>query len=131
MECTRKIFLDYRTHFDAAHFLRGYKGKCANLHGHRWEVVVTISGTLFAADGILMDFSDLKRIMNDIVPDHQCINTDVPEFEFKNPTAENLSIYIYNQISMALDVPDNPNQLSLEKVTVYESPNASATYKGE
>ena len=46
MEATKKVYLVYHTHFDAAHYLRNYKGKCANTHGHRWEVLVKISGRL-------------------------------------------------------------------------------------
>jgi len=50
------------THFSAAHFLRNYKGKCETLHGHNWKVEVVVSGNELDSLGMVMDFSDLKRI---------------------------------------------------------------------
>ena len=51
--------------FDSAHFLSGYNGKCANIHGHRWTVEVKINGEELQNDGekrgMLIDFSDLKK----------------------------------------------------------------------
>ena len=50
--------------FDAAHFLTNYEGKCKNIHGHRWRVVVTIKGEL--TNGMLVDFGDFKKDIKDL-----------------------------------------------------------------
>lgn len=116
----KKIFLEYRDHFDAAHYLRGYEGDCANLHGHRWQVDICISGEVLNEVGILFDFKDLKRVMKIVLPDHRCLN-DLEWFAQRNPTAENLACYLFDKISSHL-----PFHLQLEWVKVWESPGACA-----
>lgn len=84
--------------FSAAHYLVGYHGMCQNLHGHNWRVTVKISGAYLDPLGILMDFKDLKRIMEERVGnrfDHKYLNQCV---DF-NPTAENIAEWIFGQIS--------------------------------
>ena len=57
-------YLQGEASFDAAHFLKGYQGKCKNLHGHRWRVIATVRGKALQAEGpqqgMLTDFGDLK-----------------------------------------------------------------------
>ena len=54
--------------FDAAHFLKGYKGKCSNLHGHRWRVVIEVRGDHLICDGQLRDMIvDFKTLKKDVV----------------------------------------------------------------
>lgn len=123
-----RFYLEYQTHFDAAHFLRGYDGPCCNLHGHRWEVQLCVSGIKLNKDGILVDFKDLKKMLGHILPDHRCLN-DLAEFKEKNPTAENLARFFFNRIEYHLDCKPLPSAecpLRLERVRVYESPGACA-----
>ena len=93
--------------FDAAHFLTNYEGKCKNIHGHRWRVVVTIKGEL--TNGMLVDFGDFKKDIKDLCDyfDHSFIvekgSLDKKLFDLLNKqfvlrvvefrtTAENLSL---------------------------------------
>jgi len=115
-----------RKHFDAAHYLRGYKGRCEALHGHRWEVVVAVeTGQLDEID-LGYDFTELKRALKERVLDrldHRCLN-DVPPFDEINASTENLSRVIYGWMEEALR--DAPVQLVY--VEVYESPDSWVRY---
>ena len=66
-------YLKTESNFDSAHFLKGYDGKCRNLHGHRWRVVVEIAAEQLKDEGqtrgMLVDFSDLKNALEDICDD--------------------------------------------------------------
>lgn len=96
--------------FDSAHYLNNYEGKCAHLHGHTWKVCVWVKGSeeQKKADGILWDFNNLKKITQ--VFDHACLNEVMTE----NPTAENISLFIYRALKK-----DDPG---LEfKVRLYEN----------
>lgn len=117
-----------RSHFDAAHYLRNYQGKCARLHGHRWDVEICVEGERLDRSGMLVDFGEMKRAVSLVLDqlDHQLLN-DVPEFqEEKNPTAENIAGYLYWEIRQTLVLPSLPR---LAWVKVYESPDAWALYK--
>jgi len=114
------------SHFDAAHYLRDYPGKCYNLHGHRWTVEVAVEGEELNDLGILVDFKDVKRVLKDEVEDyfdHYCLN-DLEPFDKVNPTAENLARYIYQSIAVDIDRLG----VQLDSVTIWESPECSATY---
>jgi len=100
--------------FDAAHKLVGYKGKCARLHGHTWKVEVFVVGEKLNDIGILADFKILKDRLKEIIEkfDHSLLN----DFkEIGNPTVENLSRYIFQNLR------DLPKNVKLEKVRVWES----------
>ena len=90
-----RLRLTSKVEIDSSHYLRNYDGKCADLHGHRWVVEVTVeSVTDDAIDsldntGMLLDFGVIKSLINEY--DHKNLN-DMPEFEDINPTAENLAI---------------------------------------
>lgn len=110
-------------HFDAAHHLRDYVGKCSQPHGHRWVVQVTVSGRNLGDTGMLIDFGKIKTRLNDILYDydHHDLN-EVEPFDAKlNPTAENLAKVIYDLFSA-------PVLYRVEKVRVYESPDCWAEY---
>ncbi|MFC1903493.1 6-carboxytetrahydropterin synthase QueD [Chloroflexota bacterium] len=113
-------------HFDAAHFLRGYRGKCEALHGHRFKVVARISASRLDDTGMAYDFTDLKRHLNDILAkfDHTCLN-DVPPFDKINPSSENIAHTIYNELKPKL----TKTTVSLSAVEVWESPQTWVTYK--
>ena len=115
-------------HFDAAHFLRGYPGKCANIHGHRWKVEITLQGEKLDELGILIDFMDVKSMLKEVLElfDHKMIN-EVPPFDSLNPTAENIARFIYERMADKLRDQTGSN-VWITKVKVWESDAASATY---
>ena len=112
-------------HFDAAHFLRGYQGKCEALHGHRFRVVVRIKSAKLDDIGIAYDFVELKRQLGDILAkfDHTCLN-DVPPFDKINPSSENIASTIYNDLKLKLA----GEPVSLSGVEVWESPQTGVAY---
>ena len=112
-------------HFDSAHFLRGYLGKCESLHGHRYQVKVTIEAAALNDIGLAFDFTTLKKELGDIILryDHHCLN-DVPPFDNVNPSAENIAETIYRELRLKLE----KERLDISQVEVWESPDSSATY---
>ena len=112
-------------HFDAAHFLRGYQGKCEALHGHRFRVVVKIKASGVDDIGIAYDFTVLKQHLEDILSrlDHTCLN-DVPPFDKINPSSENIAATIYDELQRKLAAAP----LSISCVEVWESPQTGVTY---
>ena len=129
--------------FVSAHFLSGYNGKCANIHGHRWTVEVKINGEELQNDGekrgMLIDFSDLKKAVKKLADDfdHALIyesgslkektiaalneeNFRLIEVPFR-PTAENFAKHFYDLLS--------GKGLAVCSVTVYETPNNCAVYE--
>ena len=86
--------------FAAGHYLRNYKGKCENPHGHNYKVRVTLQGQELDKAGLLLDFRDLKQVMEHVIErlDHRMIN-DLEPFTVLNPSAENLARYFYEQTS--------------------------------
>ena len=104
-----------RTHFDAAHFLSSHKGKCKNLHGHRWGVYVLIQ-TKEKINGMIVDFGDVKEIINEF--DHQCLNDLIPKG--MEPTCENIAEILHTKISAIIK-----QEAFKLKVRVYESLSCS------
>ena len=117
-----------QAHFDAAHYIKNYDGKCANLHGHRWNVVVCIEGSQLDSLGMLIDFSAVKQVVRKSLDmmDHNLLN-DLPFFrsENVNPTAENLAQFLFVKLKKELNLEDK----HLAWVKIYESPDAWAIYK--
>jgi len=113
-------------HFDAAHFLRGYKGKCEALHGHRYRVVVRVGAARLDATGLAYDFTELKQHLNDILSrfDHTCLN-EVPPFAKINPSSENMATTVYNELKPKLAGAP----VSLSAIEVWESPHSRVTYR--
>jgi 6-pyruvoyltetrahydropterin/6-carboxytetrahydropterin synthase len=109
------------SYFSAAHYLRGYRGKCEDLHGHNWKVEVVVEARKLDKTGMVMDFKDLKMELNRILEklDHKCLN-EVAYFKKFNPTSENIAQYIYKNLKLA--VPH------LKSITVWESHNSCASY---
>ncbi|MFH0846531.1 MAG: 6-carboxytetrahydropterin synthase QueD [Chloroflexota bacterium] len=112
-------------HFDAAHYLRGYQGKCEALHGHRYRVMVKLAVVSLNEIGLAYDFTRLKAELGDILKqfDHVLLN-DVPPFDRLNPSAENIAVAIYQELKPVLGTAS----VSLKKVEVWESPDSSASY---
>jgi len=115
-----------REHFDAAHYLRGYRGKCENLHGHRFQVMVTVRTADVDEIGLAFDFVELKRHLREILErlDHTCLN-EVPPFDSINPSSENIAATICNELEKRL------TGISISSVQVCESPEACVTYLPE
>ena len=107
--------LELEHHFDSAHYLPGHPGKCAWMHGHRWEVKVVIQTTKLDDAGMVVDFGDIKNVINEL--DHKELN-DVMD----NPTAENIAEGLWQQV---VERVTDMNAVVL--VTVQESPGCSIT----
>ncbi|HWR90514.1 MAG TPA: 6-carboxytetrahydropterin synthase QueD [Dissulfurispiraceae bacterium] len=113
------------TGFSSAHQLRGYQGKCENIHGHNWRVQVYVTAETLNDIDIAIDFHELKKITNDLLSqiDHTCLNNVFPFTEI-NPSSENIARWISESLRKKL--ADHP--VSVSAVTVWESETASATY---
>jgi 6-pyruvoyltetrahydropterin/6-carboxytetrahydropterin synthase len=111
-------------HFDAAHYLRDYGGKCEKVHGHRFKVVVSLKTNKLNEIGLAYDFVELKRHLNEVITkfDHTSLN-DVPPFDKINPSSENIAVTIYEQLKGCFS-----GGVSLSSVEVCESPQSCATY---
>jgi len=114
--------------FAAGHYLRNYKGKCENPHGHNYKLRVTLAGNELDKAGLLLDFKDLREVMRDVTDrlDHQMIN-DIEPFTMLNPSAENLSKYFFDQTNAKLKVVTG-GRVWVKNVTVYETDTTTATY---
>lgn len=115
-----------RSHFDSAHYLRGYGGRCENLHGHRWQVEVGLRAAELNDIGLAFDFTELKRLVNELMKrfDHVCLN-DVEPFTQINPSTENIARTICEYVEGAID----DERVAVDRVTVWESPDSWATYR--
>jgi 6-pyruvoyltetrahydropterin/6-carboxytetrahydropterin synthase len=112
--------------FDAAHFLRGYQGKCESLHGHRFKVVVTVSTDKTNDIGLAYDFTELKRNMGEVLSgyDHVCLNEIAP-FKKINPSSENIATAIYTALKKQMkNAP-----VKITAVEVRESPQSHVVYR--
>src|ERR1700755_2201027 len=87
--------------FSSAHQLRGYKGKCENLHGHNYKIEIYARGRELDNIGLLVDFGELKEAADEVVAylDHRNINELPPFDEELNPSAENLARYILERVA--------------------------------
>jgi 6-pyruvoyltetrahydropterin/6-carboxytetrahydropterin synthase len=131
--------------FDSAHFLAGYNGKCANIHGHRWKIEVVAESDELISDGekcgMVIDFGDFKREVRALAErfDHSLIyeigslreitrnalreeNFRLIEVDFR-PTAENFARHFYGLLSAS--------RIPVKSVTVYETPENCAVYEEE
>jgi 6-pyruvoyltetrahydropterin/6-carboxytetrahydropterin synthase len=110
---------------DAAHYLRGYKGKCEEMHGHRYRIVVKVKADKLDDIGLAYDFSDVKRHLSEILSrfDHVCLN-DVPPFDKINPSSENIAATIYRELKDRLAA----DPVTLVGVEVWETPHQGVIY---
>jgi len=117
--------LTIETGFASAHQLRGYKGKCENLHGHNWKVQISVAAERLNDIDIAIDFHDLKKIANEVISplDHAYLN-DIFPFTEKNPSSENIAKWIYDSMKKKI----NDDNIHVSAVTVWESDTASASY---
>lgn len=120
--------LTVRRQFSAAHHLRQYEGKCAQLHGHNYKVEITVAGERLDESGMLIDFGRLKHICDQVLEqyDHAYLN-DLPQFTDVNVTSENLAATIFRQISELLD----DQNVCLDEVKLYETEDSASIYREE
>ena len=134
-----KVTVSRKAHFNAAHRLHrkdwsfekndSVFGKCnnANFHGHNYELTVSVTGEIDPETGYVMDIKDLADLIFEEVEqafDHKNFNLDVPEFTNLNPTAENISVVIWNKMRKRIKP-----ELDLE-IVLYETPRNFVTYRG-
>ncbi|MDD5634141.1 MAG: 6-carboxytetrahydropterin synthase QueD [Candidatus Omnitrophica bacterium] len=112
-----------KSEFNSAHNLRGYKGKCEELHGHNWTVELAVCSEKLDKTGMVVDFKEVKEALNEILQalDHKYLN-ELKYFKKNNPTSENIAKYIFNEIS------ERRPDISIKEVTVWETDSSAATY---
>ena len=113
--------------FSSAHQLRGYKGKCENLHGHNYKIEIYARGRELDNIGLLVDFGELKTAADEVVQylDHRNIN-ELPPFDVElNPSAENLARYILERVASRV----SDERVKVYKVRCFETPTSVATYQ--
>jgi 6-pyruvoyltetrahydropterin/6-carboxytetrahydropterin synthase len=112
-------------HFDAAHSLRGYGGKCEGLHGHRFRIIVTLETGALNEIGLAYDFVELKRHLEKVLEgfDHKHLN-EVSPFDKINPSSENIAVTIFDRLNSLLGGAG-----SLTCVDVWESPENHVCYR--
>lgn len=108
-----------RASFEAAHNLPDYPGKCSRVHGHSYRVEAEFSGRELDSNGLLRDFTELKAILNEFLPDHTYLNEVLP-----GPTStENIAKWIYEQLAL--------RDLPVSAVTVWETDKNGCRYTPE
>ena len=112
--------------FAAAHYLRGYGGKCEHLHGHNWEVELTLESSDLGPLGIVVDFKEVKELLLGILEelDHQELNT-LQQFLDQNPSSENIARWIFEEFSERMGW----RGVILKHVDVWESPGSRVSYR--
>jgi 6-pyruvoyltetrahydropterin/6-carboxytetrahydropterin synthase len=114
--------------FSSGHYLRNYRGKCENPHGHNYKVRVTLSGRELDEAGLLLDFKLLKQVMRPVIDriDHQMLN-DLSPFTELNPSAENLARYFFDETNQQL-AKMTAGRVKVKDCTIYETDTTTATY---
>jgi 6-pyruvoyltetrahydropterin/6-carboxytetrahydropterin synthase len=112
--------------FSSAHQLRGYRGKCENLHGHNYRIEIYARGSELDNIGLLVDFVELKAAADEVVQylDHRNINELEPFVELQ-PSAENLAKYILERVAARI----GDERVQIYKVRCFETPTSVATYQ--
>ncbi len=118
--------ISVQAHYDSAHLLRDYDGKCARLHGHRYEVQVVVQADDVGKSGMVFDFTDLKRHLKALADglDHRNLN-DIPPFTEIESTAENQARYFFEEMRKRLPAEIGRGLLYAR---VSESPGQWAQY---
>ncbi len=114
-----------KTHFAAAHRLVNYQGDCENLHGHNWNVEVTVATRELDSAGLGLDFKILKRRTKALLDelDHKYLN-DLEPFRESSPSSEQIARFLFDRLCQVL----NDQNVQVERVTVWESEYACASY---
>jgi queuosine biosynthesis protein QueD len=121
----KRVLVSKEFTFDSAHHLHCYEGKCKSLHGHTYKLQVVMSGKVDFR-GISIDFGDIKRITKEAVIDkldHKYLNEVLPPM---NTTAENMVVWMYEQIKGQLQDEGLYPNIELEEVRLWETPTSYA-----
>lgn len=115
-----------QAHYDSAHYLRKYKGKCEKLHGHRYVVEAALTSEELNESGLAYDFVDVKKHLRELADelDHENIN-ELPPFTEIEPSAENQARFFFDQLRSRM--PDRMKD-ALLYVRVWETPTQWAQY---
>ena len=115
--------LSVKSHIASAHFLKGYQGRCKDLHGHTWNIEVVIASERLDQIGMVADFAVVKKQLNEfLMPlDHVCLN-DLEYFRRNNPSTENIAKYVYQNFAKVVA------PLQIKEVQVWESETSSVVY---
>ncbi len=142
------MLISSKLEFDAGHRIPSHNSHCRHLHGHRYAIEITLSGNIITDEGIanqgmIMDYSEVKRIAKDTLInkwDHAFLvySGDIQVLKFlqsikdhktvildKPPTAENLALIAFDILDHAY-IDNYENNLRLEKIRLYETPNCWA-----
>lgn len=113
------------TDFASAHSLRNYPGDCARLHGHNWQVEVSVCSEILDKNGLAIDFREIKKQTKMVVKrlDHQYLN-EIKPFDVLNPTAENIAKYFFDEIALIIST----ELIKVKEVTIWETPRSAVTY---
>ena len=133
------IYITRRERFNAAHMLWNYNwneqknievfGDDYRVHGHNYVVIVAVTGELNKDTGFIVDLQKVNNIMkNDIISelDHSNIQEDIPWFNNRQPSSENLAIYIYEKLKEKIELPTKLHSIKIE-----ETPTISSEYFGD
>ncbi len=114
--------------FASGHYLRNYKGKCENPHGHNYKVSVTLAGTELDEAGLLLDFKLLKQVLSPVIErlDHRMLN-ELEPFKVLNPSAENMAKYFYDETSQQIAAMTQ-GRVHVKEATIWETDTNMATY---
>lgn len=134
-----KVKVSRKAHFNAAHRLyrpdwsfeknENVFGLCnnPNFHGHNYELIVSVTGEIDEETGFVIDMKVLKDLIREKIEkqlDHKNLNVEVEWFKTVNPTAENIVVYIWNQLRPFIKAS---NEL---EVVLYETPRNYVTFSG-
>ncbi len=114
--------------FSSGHYLRNYRGKCENPHGHNYKVRVTLAGVELDAAGLLLDFKLLKQVMRPVIDriDHQMLN-ELEPFTVLNPSAENIAKFFNDETNQQL-AEMTSGRVRVKECTIWETDTTTATY---
>jgi 6-pyruvoyltetrahydropterin/6-carboxytetrahydropterin synthase len=120
--------LTVESDFSSGHYLRNYRGRCENPHGHNYKVRVTLIGEALDPAGLLLDFKLLKQVMRPVIDriDHQMLN-ELEPFTTVNPSAENIARYFFEQTNQQL-AGMTEGRVRVKDCTIWETDTTSATY---
>ena len=113
------------TDFASAHSLRDYPGDCARLHGHNWQVEVSVCSEVLNDNGIAIDFREIKKQAKLVIKrlDHQYLN-EIKPFDILNPTAEHIAKYFFDEVGLLI----NDENVKVKEVMIWETPRSAVTY---
>ena len=116
--------LRVRDRFEASHWLRSYRGKPEQIHGHSWQVEVVLETDTLDDEGMGFDFVEIRAHLRELAArfDHNDINSVAP-FDTLSPTTEHLAVWFHDELRRRMP------SAGVAAVTIWEGPDCSATYR--